>query len=342
MSTVFGQGCVAVRNVNSCSLFENNEEGGMQVSLNYRYFRSFRHFRGKHEEKQRVEEGSEVINNDNSVVLGINYGLAKRWSMGFTLPMIYIDRSSQYEHAGTRHHTSSRGLGDIRLTGYYSPAIHSNVALNVGLGVKLPTGNYNYRDDFYLKAKSGADSVVNKPVDQSIQLGDGGLGWITEFDFAYRFNTKFQAYATGSYLFNPKNTNGTLRSRTLTADIEKSNEMSVADQFQFRAGGRFSPDGHLQIGLGGRYEGIPWKDVFGESDGFRRPGYIMSIEPSLGYVTGKHAFIINLPFAMERNRTRNTIDRARPGLDPRTGKRWQGDAAFADWLLSVSYAYKLK
>lgn len=331
------QGCVAVRNMSSCALeFDSTTSSSWQFSLNYRYFRSFRHFRGTHQEKERVENGTEVINNDNSVLLGISYTINRRWSVSATIPLIYIDRSSLYEHkgnnSGERYHTSSQGLGDVRITGYYTVLPHNQrTQLLVGLGVKLPTGNYNYKDEFHK-----ADGIQTLPVDQSIQLGDGGTGIVTEFDFLQRVGSKFGIYATGVYLFNPRNTNGTLRSQNLTDGIPLSNEMSVCDQFQVRLGARYTIY-RFQIGLGGRYEGIPSEDVFGDSEGFRRPGRILSVEPSLSYVTGKHFIGVNFPIALERNRTQSVIDKKRTEIN---GTFTQGDAAFADWLLSITYAFR--
>lgn len=330
----FAQGCVAVRNMSSCALeFDSAASSAWQFSLNYRYFRSFRHFRGTHEEKNRVEDGNEVINNDNSVLLGISYTINRRWSVSATVPLIYIDRSSLYEHnRAERYHTSSQGLGDVRITGYYTVLPHSHkTQLLVGLGVKLPTGNYNYKDEFHK-----ADGIQTLPVDQSIQPGDGGTGIITEFDFLQKLNSKFAIYSTGVYLFNPRNTNGTLRSPNPTDGIPLSNEMSVCDQFQVRLGARYSLS-NFQFALGGRYEGIPSEDIFGDSDGFRRPGRILSVEPSINYVTGKHFIGVNVPIALYRNRTQNDIDKKRTEM---SGTFTQGDAAFADWLLSVTYAFR--
>lgn len=331
------QGCVAVRNMSSCALeFDSTASSSWQFSLNYRYFRSFRHFRGTHEEKERVENETEVINNDNSILLGISYTINRRWSVSATIPLIYIDRSSLYEHkgnnSGERYHTSSQGLGDVRITGYYTVLPHNpKTQLLVGLGVKLPTGNYNYKDEFHK-----ADGIQTLPVDQSIQPGDGGTGIITEFDFLQKLSRKFAIYSTGVYLFNPRNTNGTLRNQNLTDGIPLSNEMSVCDQFQVRLGARYTIS-RFQVALGGRYEGIPSEDIFGDSDGFRRPGRILSVEPSVNYITGKHFIGVNFPIALARNRTQSVIDKKRTEL---SGNFTQGDAAFADWLLSVTYAFR--
>lgn len=108
-NTACAQGCVAVKNMSSHGLnFGDGTQKGWQFSLNYRYFRSYKHFRGKHEETHRVENGTEVINNDNSINLGINYSFNGRWSATLAIPFIYIDRSSLYEHSGNtggRFHT---------------------------------------------------------------------------------------------------------------------------------------------------------------------------------------------------------------------------------------------
>lgn len=342
---VNAQGCVAVKNMSSHGLnFGDETHKGWQFSLNYRYFRSYKHFRGKHEETERVENGTEVINNDNSINLGINYSFNSRWSATVAVPFVYIDRSSLYEHSGNdggRFHTQSKGLGDMRATVYYntSPGDHKRHFI-VGLGFKAPTGNYNYKDYFH---KPGGLTLL--PVDQSIQPGDGGWGVITELDVTRTIAGNFSAYVNAMYMFNPRNTNGVLRRSTpytipLTGEeIPLSNELSVSDQYLWRLGGTFATDG-IQASLGVRMEGIPSEDLIGKTDGFRRPGYIISAEPSVFYLTGAHSFGINFPIAVVRNRTRNIIDKTQ-GINPNTGKASIGDAAFADWLLSFTYVYRL-
>jgi hypothetical protein len=339
------QGCVAVRNMTTCNFSYDTTQitSPWQVSLNYRYFRSFRHFRGKEEETNRVEDGTNVINNDNSILLGVNYSPSNRLSFAVTIPYLFIDRYSLYEHYGNnpptypRFHTQAVGLGDMRISGYYAVTQGSRLNLTLGLGVKLPTGNYETKDYFHKLDSEGEDSLVYKVVDQSIQLGDGGFGFIVEYDVAYMFTHNFMAYSTGLYLFNPMNTNGVLRSDNLSSGIAKSNEFSVVDQFLFRAGARYSWK-TINFALGARFEGIPSEDLIGESDGFRRPGYIVSIEPAAGVSVGRHNFGVSVPIAVDRARTQNTTDKL---LSEIRGTKVNGVAAFADWLLSITYAYRL-
>lgn len=347
-SASVGQGCVAVRNMSGCSLTHDSVSSADKflVSLNYRYFRSYKHFRGDHEEKERVENGTEVINNDNSIILGINYYVNRKLSVGVSVPFLFIDRSSMYEHYGNspsanpgrnRFHTQSQGLGDIRVSANYTMMPTHTSRLTLGAGLKLPTGNFAYKDYFHKRASDGSDSLIYKVVDQSMQPGDGGLGVIAEGNFVQNFGPRWLMYADGFYMLNPRNTNNVQRSAVNTL-VPNGNEFSVADQFFARLGTRFTK-GRIQYGLGGRVEGIPARDLIGRSDGFRRPGYIVSAEPSLVFSTGLHVIGVNVPVALYRNRTRSVLDVQRSA---ELGSPQHGDAAFADWLVSVSYAYRIQ
>jgi hypothetical protein len=63
------QGCVAIRGNSSCNSnlgsSANLMGGEFNFQTGYRYFKSFRHFRGDHEEANRVEDGTEVINHSH-------------------------------------------------------------------------------------------------------------------------------------------------------------------------------------------------------------------------------------------------------------------------------------
>lgn len=342
--SVMAQGCVAVKNMSSCSMNWGADQNyqGWQFAANYRYFRSYKHFKGREEQKERVEQGTEVINNDNSINLGISYTFNNRWSVTATVPYIFIDRSSMYEHLGNaettnpnheRFHTQSKGFGDLRVLAYLNALPkHMTGNLIVGAGVKAPTGNYHVKDYFHKP-----DGLVLLPVDQSIQLGDGGWGFIAEVDFSEKIAGKVYGYVNAMYMINPRNTNGVLRSPNLSNNIPLSNEMSVPDQYLLRAGARYM-NNKIQASLGARMECIPVEDLVGKSDGFRRPGYIISAEPSVFYTTGAHTFGVNVPVALERNRTQSVLDKKRTEI---TGEYQHGDAAFADWLVSFTYAYRL-
>ncbi len=339
------QGCVAIRGFSSCNSFMENGgilmKGDFSVGSNFRYFESFRHFRGTHEEANRVEEGTQVINDSYFVDITFNYAISDRLYATVLLPFASHTRSSMYEHGGNppnglgeRHNTRSSGLSDMRLgLGYWLFKDNSkgyNFAL--GTGIKLPTGDYNYMDTFYNQG-SNKDQDILGVVDQSIQLGDGGIGFNVDFQGYYMLSNSFTLTTTLYYLFNPEETNGVL-TRGGTS------EFSVPDQFAAQLGTLYSPNiKGLSFYLGGRIEGVPSSDLLGGSDGYRRPGYAISIDPGINYNTNNLSLSLNVPVALERNRTQSYLDKKRT---IETGVFTQGDAAFADYLINFNLTYRFR
>jgi hypothetical protein len=340
-TAIKAQGCVAVRHMSSCT---GGSTGSIlfakqwQLSVSYRQFRSFRHFSGTTENKERLELGTEVINKSKTADISATYALTNQLSFGAIIPLSYTDRSSLYEHDRVnRYHSQSKGLGDIRLMANYylfDPLTHPTENISVGLGVKLPTGNYNTKDQFHIKK---GDQVVleTRPVDQSVQLGDGGVAPILEVQVFKSISTAFSIYGAGFYLFNVRDTTATRTYReTLRSTLANEKYMSVPDQLMARGGVSFSglPLHGLALSLGGRIEGIPVQDMIGKENGFRRPGYIVSAEPTLAYMRGKSTFTFSVPVALIRNRTQSVTDKA---------MNRYGDAAFADYLVFVNYGIKI-
>lgn len=351
----FAQGCVAIRGGIGCTGMATAGsstvalgEKQWQVSLGYRYFKSFRHFRGSHEEPERIQNKTEVINWSHTADLGLSYGVSKRFALNINLPVNFYNRSSLYEHYGNsieanpqqkRFYTDSKGIGDTRVSGTYwvlqpDKFMHGNLA--VGGGIKIPTGNENVQDDFHKLDENGQDYLFRRAVDQSIQPGDGGWGFNLEVQGFKSVGTKLAAYFSGFYLFNPRNTNQTLTRGTLTNVDPLIAYHSVADQYAARAGFSYLilPQSNLLLNIGGRFEGIPAKDLIGKSEGFRRPGYVISGEPGILYTYKQATLSLSVPVALYRNRVKSVYDMA-----DLTGQR-HGDAAFADYLISASVFYR--
>ena len=155
------QGCVAIRGLGpySCGNGEDvKDSSGWTLTANTRYFKSYKHFVGMLEQKERVELGTEVINHTFGLDLFFQKHLNNRISFGFNLPLISNARSSLYEHGGNtggasaRKTTHSFGIGDVRGAVYYwllDPSKGKKWNMQAGLGLKLPTGDFRYQDYFY-------------------------------------------------------------------------------------------------------------------------------------------------------------------------------------------------
>ncbi|WP_462254487.1 hypothetical protein [Ferruginibacter sp.] len=342
------QGCVAIRNNgSSCTLNHSGANAkGWQLNLNHRYFKSYKHFVGKEEQKHRVDEQSDVRNWQHNLDISIVRNFNNRFSMAVALPLQSNLRSSKYEHYGNgstspnaRNTTKSFGLGDMRITGYYwllNPAKSVKGNIQAGLGIKLPTGNYRVEDYF----RKNDSTFVLGPVDQSIQLGDGGTGISFELNGYYKMNHKLGFYGNTYYLINPVEQNGvsTARGGAVSATNVKyfTNTMSVPDQFMARGGVNYSVKSFTVSG-GVRIEGLPSSDLFGGDKGFRRPGYVIAAEPVISHMGKKTTLYISVPVVLERNRTQSYSDKLRSTPEVKV----QGDAAFADYSINIGVSFKL-
>jgi len=358
--TAQGQGCVVVRGGGACGTGAStgttfNLQGGeWNVVAGARAFQSFRHFRGSEEETYRVEQGTEVINNSAFIDVVATYGVTDRLFVSATVPFAFNNRSSMYEHGGnprydevgqligtwqgSRHTTTSQGIGDVRISaGYwlFDPS-HSDYNYSVAVGVKLPTGPYNVQGTFYNQG-ANKDQARLDVVDQSIQLGDGGLGLTLDIQAIQPITSGLALVANLFYLSNITNTNGVLLRGSNSAMSADSSEFSSPDQYGARLGVFWAFAESWNLYAGGRAEGIPASDIVGGSGGFRRPGYAISAEPGIAYATPAWTIFASVPIAAYRNRTQSTIDKIRT---EQRGVHVQGDAAFADVLFNLSISYR--
>ncbi len=298
--------------------------GHWELDIGFRHQYSHRHFIGTAEQVQRAREHSEVINQINLTNLVLTYQKTPRWSFQANVPVLIASRHSQNTPNVVFH---SSGIGDIILsaqTWLWKPPTESRGNIAVGFGVMLPSGDPGVTN--FLDTGNGKTLRV---VDQSIQLGEGGWGIVASTQ-AFKAVKKAVLFMDGSYIITPQDTNGVRTGRRLPLEAI----MSIPDSYLAEAGVAypFPRVRGLAVNFGGRVEGVPVRDLIGKSDGFRRPGYALSVFPGFEYTKGRTTWTFNLPIAVLR-------DRARSVPDLRDGHH--GDAAFADyvWLLTYSYRF---
>jgi hypothetical protein len=328
----------------------NLGKGKWQATFGYRHFRSFRHFVGSVEQNaenvakgtaERDRASTNVINHVYQPSIGASYGVTDRFSVSADLPYLHARRRSPGPPTGRNPTfvTGASAISDLTLTGRYwlgEPAKHSDWNVSVGLGFKLPTGNDRAEDDFLLRVENDVRITESRPVDQSIQPGDGGYGLVPEIQ-AFKVLGRFVAFASGSYLINPRETNDFLRSGPTTSIDTSGAEnhyLSIADQYAARVGVATSVK-KLGVNLGLRWEGTRASDLIGGDRGRRRPGYTLGIDPGVSYAWNGNSISLNVPYAIRRVRNQNYADKLE-SLE--TGHFENGDAAFADYAILVGFS----
>lgn len=315
------------------------EAGDWQFNFGYLWQRSDRHFTGDHEDTNRETEHSQVINNLNVLDFGLTYAFTERYGVSLNLPVQFATRSTPIRDADrniiSRDLQRANGIGDLILTGsawLLNPETFRSSNVRLSLGLKLPTAQSDVRYKATVR-RGNTFTREERTVDQSIQPGDGSFGISVGVDAFYLLLEQYTLFVQGRYLFNPRNTNGVPTFRTGSGE----DVMSVSDQFLGKAGIAAPIPFLAQYGfsgsLAGRIAGVPVRDALGASDGFRRPGIAISIEPGIAWSRYSHTVGVSVPVALYRNRWQSVPDmRATPER--------HGDAAFADYLIVFNYSYK--
>jgi hypothetical protein len=318
------------------------KQGQWSASVAFRYYHSYHDVLGDEvQDKPIIFASTHVFGIDFNTTYAVN-----RWfNLSLDLPFQYGTRLTKALHDDVHYHRMyAAGIGDLRLTGniwLFDPETFVDRNFSLGIGVKAPSGVNDAEDYSYRPT-----GPILRPVDPAIQPGDGTWGVVftahgfTSLSFATMpFTASLKntsAYFDGTYIANPANTNGvemTIGDIFRQMGLSKLVYDSVPDQFLVRAG--FSqliwPSKGVFVSLGARFEGTPAIDLMGDNDGFRLPGYSVSIDPGLTVSKGRNLFSVSVPVAIYR-RAIIAQPFATYHIPPA-----EGLATIADWQVVVTY-----
>jgi hypothetical protein len=309
-SSVFAQGCIVGRQCTPGATDGHDflMRGERQYGLTYRTFRASDHYIGTQLQTSRRNLNNYVINRQNIFDIIVTQGATPRTNITLDIPVLNNGWSiprpvgSAVQTPGPRVQEKASGVGDISVvykTWLKDPETSQNANIVLGIGIKAPTGRAGVKN--ILPNDAGRDPQP-RPVDQSIQLGDGGWGIPTSIE-AYKKVKQATLFFTTNYLISPRDTNGVSSGVTPTTPSPSIGVLSVPDQYLYRlgVGGSISRVPGLSASLSWRKEGVPQKDLIGGSHGFRRPGFSTSIEPSVSYSKKGTSYTISMPMTQTRN-----------------------------------------
>jgi hypothetical protein len=341
-STANGQGCVAVKNLAGFGQFASlgfkETPDTWSLDINNRYFAAW-----------NVYQGTKKIGIDGNYLYeyAVNFELLKDlkngWSLGFDLP-IASNKTISTNNDGLQHPMYAFGVSDIRFTVYkwlFDTQVPRKGNIQVGLGLKFPTGNYHTLDYWYYGGNPDTKALV--PDNVAIQLGDGGTGITTAINAFYIFNRTVSIYANLFYLISPANTNGVLAypPGALPPSVDSLNKEttnnvnSVPDNYTLRAGANLTFD-RLVFTAGLRFEGAPAHDLIGEDDGLRRVGHIFSIEPGMEYKFKKAILYAFVTVPVERQTIETVPDERQQAI---TGVPFITPGHFANIVYYLGYTF---
>jgi hypothetical protein len=326
----FAQGCVAAhanqRTMDELvKLYDGGSHGlwsihNLTVNIGYRVFNSNKYFIGD----QEISRPTVVRNHQNIFDVGVEYRVSPRWSLIADVPFFDGTRNQIYPPSGI---FQVGGIGDMTVgaqSWIIRPPSENGGNFAVSMSLKIPTGIDNATGSALYQGK-----IQKVTADQSLQPGDGGWGFVLGTQGYKTLWRHSDGYVEAQYLFNPMDTNGVPTFRSQPGQ----GVMSISDQYLYRAGvsqGVPKVRG-LAFSLGVRGEGVPVRDVFGSSDGFRRPGTIVSLDPGVMFNVKRTTLSVNGPWALYRNRP--------PSVPEIQNNTPNGDAFFADYTVIIGLSH---
>lgn len=336
----FAQGCILTRNMSpvlGAQLSPYLQKGEMQISSNYRQFTADTQYQRTDLSQPVTQNNTQVISKMRYMEVDGTYAITPEWNLTVGVPLIVLASSNRALPStvpgSQRFAQSTTGFGDILFgVRHWFMSCESNPDRNFSLsiGMKAPTGDSNAHDIF--PNAQGVD-VRDRVVDQSIQLGDGGWGFYLSSE-GFKQIGNWSVFGSGVYLFNPRTQNDTFSPRSMLAPggpgaiDPKERYNTVSDSYLVR-GGIGYPIPKLKAtgaSIAARIEGVPVNDVFGATNGFRRPGYYLTLEPGLNYSNGRATFALNVPFRVHQN-VKDSLG-------------FRRDSTFADHVLLLSVSYR--
>ena len=249
------------------------------------------------------------------------YRINRRLSTTLTVPIVFNSFSMLTpplgDGRGLRRGWRGQGLGDISLytdSWLLDPSEHPFGNFSLGVGIKIPTGNWNQKA--VIPDETGRNFIRRAVYPAAIQPGDGGTGIIVGFNTfkILRSPTIFRGhtlFASGSYLINARNRNGTgsiVRELgvPLNAAFLGETTNSVTDSYNLQGGVALQIPRtwdkkyfkNLRFRITGNWQGVPSHDLIGGSKGYRQPGWGASIGPGMTYGLGNNFWIVDVPIVV--------------------------------------------
>jgi hypothetical protein len=254
-------------------------KGQWQLTTSFFHFYSDKHYIGT-EPNTRINAYDGPVNIRSQFNFDLAYAITDRWNVSLDVPIQHqtYNLHRTFPASGSTGpvpiNTGANGLGDMTLRGGYwlFPTRQSRGNIFVSLGLEMPTGKTDVTSDVYGR---------QVPVDISVQPGNGAWGIVPTVQ-AFKIFSRFSLYGFATYLIDPRNTTGTPAFFAALHHPDTTTVNSSTDQYVAEIGGAIPTPVHwLSLTVGYRFSGVPIQDLFGPSDGFRRPADLQYAEPGV-------------------------------------------------------------
>jgi hypothetical protein len=267
-------------------------QGSWRASLGFSYSDTDHYYIGT-ERDDATETNVAPATLGVETVLGLEYDLARSLTASAEIPFVHAEQSREFGGAGGT--MKANGLGDIRLLArnWFAPTWY------VAVGLRLPTGEH----DTKFRTRNGR--LITQ--DLAAQAGTGSLAGILEIGGYRPLGTRFDLTYSARYVFTPSATTVNNFRHELTGNGPEKNSDSDAFNARLALAAPVAAAGSFDAVLVTDLAWVPYDDLFGETEGFRRAGPIVTVGPGLRWAppgTGM-SFTAAVPLTVYRDVQRN-------------------------------------
>jgi hypothetical protein len=278
--------------------FKSHSIGALRAGYSFSYSNTDHYYIGENRDaptERNVAPATLGIEN----AFELEYDMPRGLTFAAEVPFVHTEQSR--EGGGASGNMMVRGLGDIRLLARYW-IVDNPVGLRwyASLGLRAPTG----KSDGKFLAKNGA--WITR--DLAAQAGTGNFAGIAEIGG----NTHYRRIGVAldaRYIFTPAATTVNNFRHELTGTGPVKNSDSDAGTARISLSTPLSGGGSLsQVAafVTGDAAWVPYDDLFGKTEGFRRAGPILLAGPGMSWSpNGAWTLSAGTPITLYRNVQRN-------------------------------------
>ncbi len=277
------------------------EKGEWQIQGSLNRFNSDQYFTGTQLRSDLINADAAPKQGGTSLNFQGAYALTRRINITADVPVL-LDSYWNYPIAGSRREMKTKGLGDAIIGGrvwLFNPEKNTKQNMAFQLAFRLPTGNSDYQVMF--PNILGQDIKLHA-AKSDVQPGSGAAGLRVAMQ-GYRRFSHFAVYANALYLFSFKEQNNT---QSIMSTFNPGGPDAVAANKRYNAtpdsylynAGMSAPVPHLKglsVSLGSQIAGVPTFNVLTGSEGYRQPGYLVTLNPGLSLRTKLGSYFLTVP-----------------------------------------------
>jgi hypothetical protein len=277
------------------------QKGEWQIQGSFNRYDSDEYFTGSQMRSDLINADAAPKEGGTSLNFQGAYALNRNINLTADVPIL-LDTYWNYPLGGSRREMKTRGLGDAVIGGrvwLFNTEKNTKQNLALQLALRFPTGDSNYQVPY---PNALGQDIQMKSAKADIQPGSGSFGLRLAAQGFHRF-PHFAVFGNALYLFSLKEQNDAYSIMSVLnpggpAAVQANKRYNATPDSYLYNVGASAPVPHLKglaLNLSSQMAGVPTFNVLTGSEGYRQPGYLVTLNPGLSMNTKFATYSLSVP-----------------------------------------------